>query len=108
MLTPESFDCNRKCADCCKDLTVKLAKKDIEAIKREGFDSGFFLDYDTHIGSPVLKLENGKCVFLVKKKDRYYCKIYEIRPKVCRVYPFVNSNEIESCKPALLKYRFKK
>ncbi len=106
MLTPSNFECNRKCADCCKYLTVKLSKKDISAIKREGYDEKFFMEFDNHIRSPVLKIK-GKCVFLGKKKDKYYCKIYELRPKVCRQYPFLNSNEIERCKPALLKYKFK-
>lgn len=108
MITLENFRCNRSCADCCKYLTVKLYKKDIENIKREGFDEAFFMDFDTHIKSPVLRIINEKCVFLGKKKGRYYCKIYKSRPKVCRLYPFVNSNKIESCKPNLLKYKIKK
>ncbi len=43
-----------------------------------------------------------------KKGDKYYCKIYQLRPNVCRQYPFISSDKIESCKPDLLKYRFKK
>ena len=108
MLTPETFQCDRTCADCCKFLTVKLYKKDIKEIKRVGYDEEFFMEFDTHIRSPVVKLSEKGCVFLNKKGDKYFCKIYPVRPKVCRQYPFVNSNEIESCKPALLKYRFSK
>ena len=105
MLTPENFKCDRKCADCCKYLTVKLYKKDIEAIKKAGHDD--FFEYDSHIKSNVLKNQE-QCLFLGHKDGKYYCKIYKIRPKVCRKYPFVNSDKIESCKPALLKYKFKK
>ncbi|MBW2974536.1 YkgJ family cysteine cluster protein [Candidatus Woesearchaeota archaeon] len=105
MLTPQNFRCDRGCAECCKYLTVKLYKKDIEAIKKEGYEEEFFMEFDTHIKSPVLKLRDDKCVFLGKKKGEYYCRIYKIRPKVCRLYPFVNSETIESCRPELLKYR---
>lgn len=103
MLTPQTFKCKR-CADCCKYLTIKLYKKDIKEIKRAGYAQDFFIEYDTHIKSPIIKIKNNKCVFLSKKGNRYYCKIYKIRPKVCRLYPFVNENKIESCKPNLLKY----
>ncbi len=108
MITLENFRCNRSCADCCKYLTVKLYKEDIENIKREGVYEDFFMDFDAHIRSPVLKIRDEKCVFLGKKKGRYYCKIYKSRPKVCKLYPFVNSNRIESCKPNLLKYKIEK
>ena len=108
MITLENFSCDRSCADCCKYLTVKLYKKDIEAIKREGYKEEFFVEFDTHIKSPVLKIRDEKCVFLGKKKKGYYCKIYGSRPKVCRLYPFLNSNKVESCKPELLKYKFGK
>lgn len=108
MLTPETFKCDRKCADCCKYLTVKLPKKDIRGIKGAGYEEEFFMEFDTHIKSPVLKLTDNGCIFLTKKGDKYYCRIYQIRPNVCRQYPFINANEIESCKPILLKYKFKK
>lgn len=108
MITLENFKCDRSCADCCKYLTVKLYKKDIEVIKREGFDEDFFIEFDTHIKNPVLKIRNERCVFLGKRKGRYYCKIYESRPKVCKLYPFVNSNRIERCKPNFLKYKIEK
>ncbi len=103
MITPANFKCDRKCADCCRYLTVKVTKKEIEKIKKEGYDE--FFEYDDHIRSNVLRLTDKGCIFLGKKGDRYYCKIYRIRPKVCRKYPFVKSDRIESCKPALLKYR---
>jgi Fe-S-cluster containining protein len=108
MLTPETFKCDRTCADCCKYLTVKLDKKDINKIKKAGYDQDFFLKFDNFIESPVLKLTDKGCIFLIKKDSYYYCKIYDIRPKVCRDYPFINSNIVESCKPVLLRNRFKK
>lgn len=107
MLNPKNFKCGR-CADCCRYLRVKLFKKDIEAIKEIGYNKDFFEGYDAHIRSPVLKVRNNGCVFLGKRKGEYYCRIYEARPKVCRLYPFVNSNMVKGCKPNLLKHRFEK
>ena len=107
MLTPSNFECNR-CADCCKYCTVKLDEQDINKIKKSGYDEEFFMGYDAYINSPVMKVNDKGCVFLIKKGDKYFCKIYQIRPKVCKQYPFVNSNEVEGCKPALLKNKFKR
>ena len=106
MITKDEFVCDRSCVDCCKYLTVKLTKKDISNIQKEGYDN--FYDYDSHIKSPVLKWTDDGCPFLGKKKGKYYCKIYNSRPKVCRKYPFVEKDEIEDCKPQLLKYKAKK
>ena len=105
MITPETFKCDRSCGDCCIYLTVRLNKKEIEAIKKAGYDD--FYEYDSHIKNNVMKLGEDGCPFLGKKKGKYYCKIYSIRPKVCRQYPFVKTDEIESCKPQLLKYKSK-
>jgi Fe-S-cluster containining protein len=98
MINQKSFRCLR-CADCCKHLIVKLYKGDISKIKKEGY--GDFFVYDNHIKSNVLKQKNFKCVFLSKKKGEYYCKIYSIRPKVCRGYPFVENKKVDSCKPMI-------
>lgn len=102
MLTPSSFQCKR-CADCCKYLTVKLSERDISAIKKKGYED--FKVYDDYIKSFVLKRTGKCCVFLDRNKN---CRIYSIRPKVCKDYPFVESDEVESCRPALLKYKFGK
>lgn len=107
MLTKNSFKCKR-CAECCKYTIVKLFKEDIERIKKAGYKEDFFVRYDSHIKSPVLRNEKGSCVFLEKKKGKYQCKIYDIRPRVCRLYPFVESDEVEDCKPQLLRLRFGK
>jgi len=105
MITKEEFVCDRTCAECCKYLTVKLNKKEIETIKEAGH-SNFYI-YDKEINSNVMKWTDDGCLFLGKKEGEYYCKIYSIRPEVCRKYPFVEKDSIESCKPDLLKNRFK-
>ncbi|MFH1641489.1 MAG: YkgJ family cysteine cluster protein [Nanoarchaeota archaeon] len=103
MLTKQNFKCKR-CADCCRYTIVKLFKEDIDKIKQAGFAEEFFLDYDCHINSFTLKSNDKGCVFL----DQNKCKIYSIRPKVCKLYPFVKKDTVESCKPSLFKNKFDK
>jgi len=98
MLTPSNFRCER-CGDCCRYLTVRLDKKDISMIKGEGFED--FFVFDDFIKSDVLKRDDKGCVFF----DGDGCKIYDVRPTVCRKYPFVESDEVESCKPELVKFK---
>lgn len=97
MLTKSNFKCER-CGDCCRYLTVKISKEDILAIRNKGF-KGFFV-FDAFIKSDVLKRDDAGCVFFDKEKCS--CKIYDVRPSVCKGYPFVESDEVESCKPALM------
>jgi uncharacterized protein len=95
MITKNNFKCGQ-CAECCKLLTVKISNKEIKKIQEKGYDD-FFFQYDEHIDSNILERDDNGCVFLNGNK----CKIYDIRPKVCSDYPFVEGNEIETCKPKL-------
>lgn len=105
MLTPKTFECDRTCGDCCKYSTVKLSKKDISEIKKAGYKEDLFTEFDSYINYPVLKRGEKGCIFLGKMGAKYFCKIYPIRPQVCKQYPFVSCHEVESCKPALFKNR---
>ena len=103
MLSPKTFKCD-SCAECCKAFEVKLFREDIERIKKAGHDGDFFLEPDMISRKPdeyVLRKQDGQCVFLGKKKGKYFCRIYEIRPKICRKYPFFGK-KIKSCKPSEL------
>jgi len=100
MITPETFICDRTCGECCKRLIVKVGKRDIDRISKGGY-SGFF-EPDRHINGLVLRRNKGGCIFLSKKGKEYLCKIYNVRPKVCTKYPFVNSKVVETCKPLLI------
>ncbi len=99
MLTLSNFRCER-CGDCCRYLTVKLSKEDISAIKEKGFEEGFFVVFDDFIKSEVLKRDDKGCVFF---DGGSCCKIYDFRPTVCKRYPFVEYDKVESCKPKLMK-----
>ena len=105
MLNEKNFICNRKCGECCIKYFVMLSKKDIARIKRK-YEEEFFVEKDIFLpkSSPYVlkKKENSWCVFLKKDKRRnFICTIYNIRPAVCREYPFFKKN-IESCKPVTL------
>jgi len=78
---------------------VRLNKEDIKRIKKAGYDD--FSEFDHHIKRLVLRHVDGDCVFLGKKDGEYYCKIYNIRPRICRLYPFVEKDEVERCEPVL-------
>jgi len=93
MITKNNFKCEQ-CAECCKLLTVKISKSDIKKIQEKGYDD-FFFQYDENIDSNILERDEQGCVFL----DGNKCNIYNIRPKVCRDYPFIQGKVVETCKP---------
>lgn len=98
MLDQKTFNCE-KCGECCIKYIVKISKADIEKIKKLGY--GEFVLWDEHISGFVLKKNDGRCVFLDKDNDGLYsCKIYENRPDVCKMYPFLGE-EVSSCKPVM-------
>jgi Fe-S-cluster containining protein len=100
MINKKTFRCKR-CSECCKKYTIMLFKDDVKKIKNKCYDESYFLDKET-IGAYknkfILKKINGKCVFLKKKDNVYFCGIYDIRPKICKQYPFFKKH-VKSCKP---------
>ena len=102
MLDPNTFSCER-CGECCIKYTVKISKADIERIKKQGYSSREFVEIDKNLPEPsktvLRKKDNLWCVFLARNKNKVFsCKIYDARPTVCKMYPFLK-NEIDSCKP---------
>ncbi len=94
------FECNF-CAKCCtKDFNGHVFLLDSETDRIREIDPGALLpapgfDYcDQHgnfyvAGYCIKTRDNGECCFL---KDRR-CTIYENRPKICRIYPFMIHKE---------------
>jgi len=99
MLNQKTFKCKR-CGECCNVYTIRLDKKDIKRIE-ERYPRKHFLSYDPFENYFILTKINNKCVFL-KKKDRYFCEIHDIRPDICKKYPFFKKN-VESCKPITIQ-----
>jgi Fe-S-cluster containining protein len=62
---------------------MPLLKRDIERIKRLGFDYQYFV---VNRGSWLqIKNYDGRCIF----HDGKQCSIYENRPEGCKTYPLV-------------------
>lgn len=91
-----SFNCNN-CGLCCGDTedTVRhilLLKTDAERISNEILLN--HQEYAEEISGfepyiyEVKKTEDGKCFFL----ENNLCSIYEIRPLICKFYPFQLKN----------------
>jgi Fe-S-cluster containining protein len=88
-----------KCGICCGDTKKKtrhvlLLKTEIEQIAEA--TSQLITQFAVEINGMgpysyemKKRVENGKCVFLENNR----CRIYSLRPLVCRFYPF----ELDSC-----------
>lgn len=77
---------------------MPLLKKDIERIKRLGFNYDYFVV--NRNGWLQLKNYDGKCVF----NDGKQCSIYEDRPEGCKSYPLIydedkNCAALDECCP---------
>jgi len=101
MFTKSSFQCNRYCGKCCKELSVMVSKADINNITKLGHKIDDFLDKKLlSINKYVLKKDMNGCIFLKQHKDGMYsCGIHNNRPKTCRQYPFFRNKNVESCLP---------
>jgi len=74
-------NCDR-CAKCCS-LRVRLSFFEYLRILLKGYTG--FTEKDIK-GRKCIKMPLGKCFFLEGNE----CKIYPIRPKMCREYPGVD------------------
>jgi len=77
-----------ECGACCRDLPdrkrkIVLTDNDIEKIKQSEKKS-FYEKTGEYPFTGVMKMKNGKCVFL----DECLCEIYDVRALICRTYPF--------------------
>jgi len=92
------FRCQRCATFCCKLGGPKLTQRDIERIKQAGYPLEDFLEplSDRESESSVVmrgslrNREDGSCVFLKfdEKRGIHECSIYDVRPALCRLYPF--------------------
>lgn len=91
------FKCKGCAIYCCKLGGPSLTKKDIERIESAGYDISEFSEpvkrqYRNFplMSSTLKSKKDGLCVFLKtdKESNTYECSIYDIRPSLCRLYPF--------------------
>jgi len=85
------FQC-LQCGKCCT-LTVEPTEQDIDKIERMGYKRDRFLK------DGKLRKLNGACCFLKREGSKYFCSIHEIKPRVCRKYPFtvMSRDKLFSC-----------
>ncbi len=75
----DRFKC-MMCGTCCRFKHIQLTSEDIIRLEAAG-KKDFFKNQN---GEKSLKRVRGRCVFV--KDDK--CTVHEIRPTVCRSFPF--------------------
>ena len=102
------FKCKRCAVFCCKLGGPTLVENDIQRIKEAGYVIDDVLEYHARnvsrhasmAQSRLRKREDGSCIFLKfnERPKAYECSIYDIRPALCRTFPFdferINSNSL--------------
>ena len=81
------YDCC-KCGNCCKLYDITVDKNDIEVISEylELSENDFIEKYLTADGEGY-KIKDKPCCFLDADGK---CRIYAVRPNVCRDFPYTN------------------
>lgn len=95
------FPCDKCDTNCCKEYTIFVNAHDIYRLSTGlNKDPESFLelygakDYDLGIKVQeglldlALKQKDGACMFLEESKDIFRCTVNEIKPSVCKSYPF--------------------
>jgi Fe-S-cluster containining protein len=89
------FTCS-ECGDCCTGAPgfVWVNKAEIEALAKqlEMDVVQFRRRYVRAVGirKSLTELANGDCIFFDSHRRR--CKVYDVRPRQCRTWPFWRSN----------------
>ncbi len=81
----DELDC-LDCANCCKSIPPMLSKRDVKRIAKQlGLSTLQFEEKYTIVDEDGDTVINASpCPFL---KEDNKCKIYEVRPAACRLYP---------------------
>ena len=80
------------CGNCCRFKVIHMDEGDVERIGKAGHKD-FYRKVD---GETILRRVNGKCVF--QRDDK--CSIHEIKPEVCRNFPFYKMYGVWWCNRA--------
>ena len=85
----DRFEC-KMCGNCCRLRIISLTDEDIKRLSEHGHT-----DFYVKKGNEYwMKRVKGRCIFL--KDD--LCSIYEIRPEICRNFPFFKMYGITYCR----------
>ena len=83
------FKC-QMCGTCCRLRLISITNEDAERIKAAGHSN--FTEKVKN--ENMMKRDKGRCVFL--KDDK--CSIHEIRPQICRDFPFFKKFGLTYCR----------
>jgi Fe-S-cluster containining protein len=92
------FKCERCAALCCKLGGPELLEHDAKKIEATGYKRKDFLEQTKKTGFNLIRAigalktrEDGSCIFLTQNSNKSHinCSIYEVRPVLCRIYPFM-------------------
>jgi Fe-S-cluster containining protein len=81
--------CNR-CGKCCTALALWESMSET--------DKAIVRAYDPNAETLFKSAAHGTCPNLAKSPDgTFYCKIYDHRPRFCKLYPYVPGDLISGC-----------
>jgi len=75
------------CGECCNCFNIPL--KSIEYARMIKIFGNEILDFNKYPVKRFLKRrENGRCIFQYYLAGKWICKIQQIKPIVCKIFPF--------------------
>ncbi len=95
------FPCDTCDTNCCKEYTIFVNAHDVYRLSvglgippmgflemhgAKDFDLG--IDVDEGLLDLALKQNDGGCMFLKESGDIFRCTVNEVKPSVCKSYPF--------------------
>jgi len=82
-----TFKCQRCGVFCCKLGGPRLSETDTSRLKQAGYKITDFLDVDQR---SIRSRTDGSCIFLSLDSQTHLhnCSVYNLRPALCRLYPF--------------------
>ncbi len=85
------FKCQRCAVFCCRLGGPMLNVKDLQRLKQAGInEDNYGKIVKDNVGICLKETENGSCVLLEydDESKQHACSIYDVRPSLCRLYPF--------------------
>lgn len=98
----EGFKC-KQCGRCClatehADICIEDIKRWKKAGRENLFTDDMIIEWDYFGASGLFRnFRTSRCPFLRKRKDKYYCKIQDIKPEFCRQFPKDRKHAKEFC-----------
>ena len=95
------FPCDTCDTNCCKEYVIFVNAHDVYRLSKglgvapisfleihgaKDFDLG--IDVDEGLLDLALKQKDSQCMFLEESKDIFRCTVNDIKPSVCKSYPF--------------------